>query len=148
MIRCIDRQFEVSVPLADAWNFLARVEKWPAWAAHIARIDVSPPGPVGPRSSGRIYLKNGIRSTFRVREFNEGTNWMWVGAFLWLTIYYDHRFEARGTETTRLTWTVDAEGFGTAVLGRLFAWVYSRSLNKAIPALVAAMNETGAGPKA
>jgi carbon monoxide dehydrogenase subunit G len=139
MIRLIERRFEVAAPAADAWRFLARVEEWPRWAAHIARVEMSPPGEAQPQSSGTIHLRNGIRSTFRMTEFNSGKNWKWAGKFLWLTVHYDHRFEAIDARTTRLTWIVDAEGFGAAALGRIFALVYSRNLDKAIPALVEAM---------
>ena len=139
MTRLLQRQFEVLVPLADAWRFLARVEEWPQWAAHIRRVDVTPPGDVGPGSSGAIRLRNGIKSTFRMQEFRPGTDWKWVGPFLWLTVHYDHRFEAVAPDRTRLTWTVDAEGLGASVLGRLFAAVYSRNLDKAIPALIASI---------
>ena len=136
MLRLLQRQFEVPVPLADAWQFLARVEDWPRWAGHIRRIDVSPPGEVGPDSSGSIVLRNGIRSTFRMSDFRPGKSWRWVGPFLWLTVHYDHRFDAVAPRRTRLTWVVDAEGFGVAMFGRLFAAIYSRNLDRAIPMLV------------
>ncbi len=59
--------------------------------------------------------------------------------FLWLTVHYDHQFYAVSPNRTRLTWVVDAEGFGAPVFGRLFAAVYSRNLDKAIPILVASI---------
>ncbi len=139
MIRLLERRFDVELPLADAWRFLARVAEWPRWAAHIRSIDLDPHGEVGARTSGRIRLKNGVTSTFRITEFAPGRNWKWAGPFLWLTIHYDHRFEALAAERTRLTWTVDAEGFGASTLGRLFAAIYARSLDQAIPNLIAAM---------
>ena len=103
MVRLLKREFEVPVSLTDAWRFLARVENWPRWAAHIRRVDVIPAGDAGPESSGTIHLRNGIRSTFRMREFNSGENWKWIGHFLWLTIHYDHRFDFVAPDRTRLT---------------------------------------------
>ncbi len=140
MIRLLERRFEVPVPRAAAWSFLARVEEWPRWAAHIRRISVTPPGDVGPDTAGCIVLRSGIRSTFRMREFSPPQHWTWSGPFLWLTVHYDHRFDAVDAGRTRLTWIVDAEGAGAGVLGRLFAAAYARSLDKAIPALVASMS--------
>jgi hypothetical protein len=125
--------------LANAWRFLARVEDWPRWARHIRRIDVSPPGEVGPHSSGCIVLRNGIRSTFRMSDFRPEESWKWVGPFLWLTVHYDHQFDPVAPERTRLTWDVEAEGFGVAIFGRLFAAVYSRNLDRAIPVLVSSI---------
>jgi len=145
MTRVLLRQFEVPVSVADAWRFLARVEEWPQWAAHIRRVDVTPPGDVGPGSSGTIRLRNGIKSTFRMQEFRVGKNWKWVGPFLWLTVHYDHQFDAVAPDRSRLTWIVDAEGLGASVLGRLFAAVYSRNLDKAVPALIAAIGRMNRG---
>jgi hypothetical protein len=73
-------------------------------------------------------------------EFRPGQNWKWAGPFLWLTVHYDHRFEVVDASRTRLTWVVEAEGFGVAFFGRLFAAVYSRNVDKAIPALVSSMD--------
>jgi hypothetical protein len=139
MTRLLHRQFEVPVARSRAWRRLARLEEWPAWAAHIRRIDVSPRGELGPESSGSIVLRNGIRSTFRMREIRPETNGRWSGRFLWLTVHYDHRFEATASDRTRLTWIVDAEGLGAAVLGRVFARAYSRNLDRAIPVLVSTL---------
>ena len=73
---------------------------------------------------------------FRVSEFNPYRNWKWVGGFLWLTCHYDHRFEAVGERRTKLTFVIEAERFGKSVIGRGFAKVYSRYLDRAIPRLV------------
>ena len=66
-------------------------------------------------------------------------NWKWAGPFLWLQVEYDHRFEAVEGGRTRLTFVVDGAGFGVSVLGRVFARVYNRNLDRAIPNLVGEM---------
>src|SRR5262245_33680241 len=136
MVTLIDREFTVSVSRERAWQHLARVDQWPSWARHIKSIELRPERTLGPQSSGVIHLTNGIKSTFRVTEFNPDRNWKWVGPFLWLTIYYDHRFESISSRQTRLRFILEASGFGAGSLGRLFAWIYSRNLNKAIPLLI------------
>ena len=73
-------------------------------------------------------------------EFKSYRNWKWVGRFLWLTVSYDHRFEEFSPTVTKLTWLVEASGVGVSMIGRLFAKVYSRNLDRAIPLLVAEMN--------
>ncbi len=75
-------------------------------------------------------------------EFNPERNWKWVGTFLWLTVHYDHRFEALDDRRTRLTWVVAAEGLGVSVLGRVFAAIYNGNLSRAIPRLMAELNAT------
>jgi hypothetical protein len=136
----IRREFIVNVPLEIAWRHLARVEQWPRWAKHIKRVEVIPPGELTPRSTGLIHLSNGIKSAFRMTEFIPYRNWKWVGPFLWLTVHYNHIFEAQDSQHTKLIWVVEGEGFGVSIFGRLFAAVYNGNLNKAIPRLIAEMN--------
>ena len=139
MITLLRRSFTVDRPLEDAWRHLARVEQWPSWAKHIQRVTMEPAGQLGPTSTGYIQLSNGIRSAFTITEFKSYRNWKWVGRFLWLTVSYDHRFEELSPTVTKLSWLVEASGVGVSMIGRLFAKVYCRNLDRAIPLLVAEM---------
>lgn len=105
MITLLRREFVVELGVEEAWAYLARVEEWPSWARHIRRVEVRPAGELGPGSTGRLYLNNGIKSgwpgssaEFTVTEFNPNRNWKWVAGFLWLTCHYNHWFEAVGRE--------------------------------------------------
>ena len=135
-VRLLERRFSVQVGAERAWDHLAMIERWPSWARHIRRIELSPPGGVRADSAGTVYLTNGVRSTFRVEQFNPGGNWKWVGAFLWLQVHYDHRFIRLGPEETEIHFILDGEGFGVGVFGRLFAAIYARSLDRGIPRLI------------
>ena len=53
----VRRSFEVDAPLEEAWHRLAEVERWPEWAPHIVSVEVSPPGELGPTSSGAFRIK-------------------------------------------------------------------------------------------
>ena len=135
----IRREFTVDVPLAVAWQHLANVERWPSWAKHIRRAELVPPGQLTSQSRGTFHLGNGIRSTFRMVEYNLHDNWKWIGRFLWLSVSYDHRFHAL-RERTKLVWVFEIEGVGESSFGRVFAAIYRRDLDKAIPNLIAEMN--------
>jgi uncharacterized membrane protein len=50
----VKRVFEVDAPLEEAWQRLAEVERWPEWAPHITSVTVSPPGELGPTSTGMV----------------------------------------------------------------------------------------------
>lgn len=139
MVTLIDREFTVNVSRESAWRYLTRLDQWPSWAHHIKLIEARPPGELGPHSSGIIHLANGIKSTFQMTEFNPYRNWKWFGPFLWLTVHYDHRFESVSSDETRIRFVLDASGFGANFFGRLFATIYRRNLEKAIPRLVKAM---------
>ncbi len=140
MVTLLQREFIVNLALPRAWDHLARVEQWPSWAPHIKRIELKPPGELGPQSTGVIHLTNGMKPAFRMTEFNPPGNWKWVGPFCWATVIYDHRFEALDPAHTKLIFVVEANGFGASILGRLFAMIYRRNLEKAIPLLIAEMN--------
>jgi hypothetical protein len=144
MITLIRREFTVRIPLQRAWDHLARIDEWPSWAPHMKRVELRPPGELGPDSTGVIHLTNGMNPPFRMTEFNPPRSWKWVGPFLWATVHYDHQFEALDNEHTRLIWVVEVQGFGASILGGLFARIYRGNLEKAIPRLIAQMNASSA----
>jgi polyketide cyclase/dehydrase/lipid transport protein len=123
MVALIRREFIVDLPLERAWRHLARVEEWPSWARHIRRIEMQPPGELGPDSTGYMQLINGLKPVWKVTEFKPHRSWKWAGSFLWLTIEYDHLFEEVNPAQTKITFLVEATGFGASFLGRLFALV-------------------------
>lgn len=103
MVTLIQREFRVGVPLHKAWEHLTHVEQWPSWAPHIKRIELHPSGEIGPQSAGVIHLTNGMRPVFRVTEFNPSRNWKWGGAFLWVTVIYDHQFEPLDADNSKFS---------------------------------------------
>jgi len=147
MITLIRREFTVELPIEKAWRHFARVEQWPSWAKHIKQVEVRPPGELGPGSTGRLNLNNGIKSgwpgssaSFTVTEFNPYHNWKWVAPLLWLTCHYDHLFEELNPTQTKITFVIEGQGFGNSVIGRLFAKIYSKDLDRAIALLIQEMN--------
>jgi hypothetical protein len=145
MLRLIHREFVVDAPLHIAWQHLAQVERWPSWARHITSVELDPPGDLTRQSGGAFRLRNGIRSTFKMVALNPLKSWKWVGPFLWITVHYDHIFEPIDDQHTRLTWLVDAEGFAASIFGRLYAAIYNRNLDRAIPSLIAEIHAQQAG---
>lgn len=140
MIPLIRREFVVECPLERAFGHLAQIERWPSWAKHITRVELKPPGSLTSKSRGTFRLAGGVTSTFRMVEFDPPRRWRWVGPLLWLRIDYDHLFETIDGGRTRLTWIVGADGFAAGLVGRLFAAIYRRNLDRAVPRLVAEMN--------
>src|SRR5712692_706810 len=136
MVRLLERRFMVKTSLQRAWAHLERVEQWPTWAPHIRRIELRPPGSLTLESEGTIQLNNGIRSTFRMEELTPGRNWKWAGPFLWMTVHYDHQFNKAGPQELEIRFVLDGEGLGAGVFGRVFAAIYARNLDRAIPRLV------------
>jgi carbon monoxide dehydrogenase subunit G len=133
----IRREFVVRRPIQETWNHLADVAAWPSWASHIKSATLDPPGPLTAHSKGRFHLVGGVRSTFSMIRFNPPQDWAWKGKFLWLDVEYDHEFEGLGSDQTKLTWTVAAQGFLVQSVGRAYARIYNKNLDRAIPNLIA-----------
>ena len=137
MLSLIRRDFVVDAPLLVAWGHLSQVEKWISWAKHITRVELHPNGDLSLQSTGAFLLSNGMKTVFEMKEMNPPRNWKWVGSFLWMTIHYDHQFERVDEQHTRLIWLVDGEGLGISIVGKIFASIYNRNLDRAIPNLSA-----------
>jgi hypothetical protein len=137
MRQLVERSFDVDVPVALCWDAMVDAETWPIWAHHIARIEVNPPGAIGPCTRARIVLTNRTAARVAVVAFDEGRRFCWVGSFLWLGLSYDHVVEPAEDGRSLVTFTVGAEGRGVGSIGRLFGRVYGRKLDRAIPRLQA-----------
>jgi len=131
----VKRIFEVDAPLEEAWHRLAEVERWPEWAPHITSVTVSPPGELGPTSSGAFQVRRLGRNTFRMSVWEPPVRWEWVGGLPGVRIHYDHRFESSGPTATRLEWLVVLHGPLAPLIRRIFARVYGRNVDRAIPNL-------------
>jgi uncharacterized membrane protein len=137
MKRLLERTFAVEAAAEGAWAELLAAERWPRWAHHLRSVQVTPPGPVGPGSSATLRLTNHTKATVSVTEFQDGRRFRWEGAFLWLDLGYDHLVTTDETGQVTVTFTLDAAGPGVHTLGPLFARVYARNLDRAIPRLQA-----------
>ena len=131
----VQRSFDVAVPVDEAWRRLADVGRWPEWAPHIGSVVVSPSGPLGPSSSGVLHLRRLGRNTFRMSAWDPPERWEWTGGLPGTRVRYDHRFEASGDESTTMTWTVSLDGPLAWMSRPVFAWIYGRNLDRAIPRL-------------
>lgn len=146
MKRVVDKSFVVRAPLEVAWNHITEVEKWPSWAKHILSVVKSPPGPLSSDSRATLRLANGVRTTFRMIEFDPPRHWKWTGPFLGSQILYDHIFSQDRTGQTTVRFTVDVSGGPGALFRGIFGRIYRKNLERAVPLLVQEI-EAAAGPK-
>jgi hypothetical protein len=144
--RVVDRSFIVRAPLEVAWNHLAKIEAWPSWAKHIRSVEKFPAGPLSADSRGTLRLSNGVKSTFRMVEFDPPRHWKWAGPFLGSQVLYDHIFSPTAPGETTIRFTVDVGGGPAALIRGIFGRIYRRNLGRAVPLLVEEI-EAAAGPK-
>jgi uncharacterized membrane protein len=137
MKRLLERTFPVEATSERTWAELVAAEQWPRWARHLRSVQVTPPGPVGPGSSATLRLKNRTKASVRVTEFEDGRRFRWEGSFLWMDLGYDHVVTTDDTGRVTITFTVEGAGVGVNTIGPLFATIYARQLDRAIPRLQA-----------
>ncbi len=138
----LERTFAVEAAAERAWDELVAAEQWPRWAQHLGSVQVAPPGPVGPGSSATLKLKNRTKARVRVTEFEDGRRFRWEGSFLWMRLGYDHLVTIDDTGQVRITFTVEGAGVGVDTIGPLFASIYARNLDRAIPRLQAILRSS------
>jgi hypothetical protein len=131
----VQRSFEVAVPLDEAWTRLARVEQWPEWAPHITKVMLSPPGPLGPTSTGALHIRRFGPNRFRMSAWEPPNRWEWTGGLPGVRIAYHHGFKPSSDHTTTMTWTVTLHGPLAPLLQPFFARVYGGNVDRAIPRL-------------
>jgi hypothetical protein len=136
MRRLLERTFAVQATADRAWAELVAAERWPRWARHLRSVEVTPAGPVRSGSSATLKLSNRTRVTMRVTQFQD-RRFRWEGAFLWLRLGYDHVVATDAAGRVSITFIVEGGGVGVDSIGRLFAMVYARNLDRAIPRLQA-----------
>jgi hypothetical protein len=139
MKRLLERTFPVETTGERAWAELVAAEQWPRWARHLRSVQVTPPGPVAPGSRATLRLTNHTTATVRVTEFQDGRRFRWEGSFLWMSLGYDHLVTTNDTGRVSITFTVEGAGVGVNTIGRLFASIYARNLDRAIPRLQAVL---------
>lgn len=132
-VEAVRRSFELPLDAESSWQRLAKVQRWPEWAAHILAVDLRPPGALTAQSAGAFHLQGGLRSRFQVTEFEPPRRWLWIGPLLWVDVRYDHLFETVATDRTRLTWVVELDGPAASAVRPVFGRVYGRNLDRAIP---------------
>lgn len=143
MQRLLQRVFTVEAQPAPAWEKLIHAEQWPSWARHLRRVDLDPPGPVGPNTTAILRLRNGTSAKVRITDFVPGRSFRWEGMLMWTRLGHDHRVDVDEAGDTTIEFLVDGAGARLFTIGRLLAWGYARSLDRAIPRLQAELSRGG-----
>jgi hypothetical protein len=75
------------------------------------------------------------KSPFEVTAVDAGTSWAWRGDILWLTLDFNHVVEPEG-DGTRITFDLNLNGRGAALVRRLGRILYGRQMRRALDLLV------------
>jgi hypothetical protein len=128
----IRRELVVDVPAHTAWNHFAKVEEWITWSSDLDRVEMTPKGAITADSQGILVTRSGVRATVKVVAYEPYVRWAWWARILWARFYINYDFEPTDDNRTLIRWTVHVSGFA----GQVFAVVFGRHMNKAIPNLI------------
>jgi polyketide cyclase/dehydrase/lipid transport protein len=132
----VDRSPEV------IWDHLAKLEQWPSWAAHIARMEPTPPGELTPETQVVLHMKVGIRTKMAVTEYDAPRRWMWEGKSFGTITRFEHALEPVGDRSTRIWFTAWMGGPLSGPAGWGFGTMMRRYLARALPNLKAEIETT------
>jgi hypothetical protein len=136
----VERSFMVEAPVNVAWDHLTKLEQWPSWAPHIKRVELTPPGALAEGSRGIFHQRRPMTATFQVKELRYLRNLTLRGRVMGIEIEYDHRLEAVSEHRTQVTFVAGCRGAGAGLTIKLFTMLHGRSLDQAIPLLIAEIN--------
>ncbi|MFN2556637.1 MAG: SRPBCC family protein [Nitriliruptorales bacterium] len=143
MRETVREQVVVDRPRSAAWAHLARLEAWPSWAAHIRRMEPSPPGELTASTEVLLHMRAGPRTKMVVTEYDPPTRWVWEGTSYGVTTRFEHRFEELGDGQTRIWFLGWSAGPLSGPGGWMFGKMMHRYLARALPRLKAEMERTG-----
>jgi hypothetical protein len=87
-------------------------------------------------------LRNRTKASVHVSEFEDGRRFRWEGSFLWMGLGYDHLVTTDEAGRVGITFIVEGAGVGVDTIGPLFASIYARNLDRAIPRLQALLGSS------
>jgi uncharacterized membrane protein len=117
----------IDAPVIVVWNLTVDVANWPALSPTIQRVERLDDGPLRVGSRARIKQPGQTEAEWTVVRLDEGREFAWQTKRMGLTMTGAHVLEAVG-DGCRNTLTLDVEGRGAALFGRLFGSVVQRSL--------------------
>lgn len=128
---------EVDRPLEVVWAHLAKLEQWPSWAAHIRRMEPTPPGQLTARTEVVLHMTVGFRTKMTVTEYDRPRRWLWEGRSLGTITRFEHKLEQVGEERTRIWFLAWMGGPLSGPAGWMFGRMMRRYLAVALPKLKA-----------
>jgi hypothetical protein len=125
----------VDRPAWDVWGHLAKLEQWPSWAAHIRRMDPTPPGELAAETRVVLHMRAGPRASMTVTEFDAPRRWVWEGRSLGVTTRFEHRLDEVAESRTRVWFLAWMSGPLSLPAGWAFGTMMHRYLLRALPKL-------------
>jgi hypothetical protein len=118
---------EIKATADVVWRLTLDVAAWPSITPTVTRVDRLDQGPLRVGSRARIKQPRQAPAIWTVTHLDDGREFTWQTRRLGLTMIGSHRLERTG-QGCRNTLTLDVQGRGSVLFGRIFGRVLSSSL--------------------
>jgi uncharacterized membrane protein len=117
----------IEAPVEVVWRLTVDVEGWPAITPTMTRVARLDAGPLHEGSRARVKQPRQPEAVWTVTRLDEGREFSWQTTRMGLTMVGSHLLEEVGNGC-RNTLTLDLEGPGSGLFGRLFGRVISTTI--------------------
>lgn len=132
----IEESFEVKAPQQRVWDTTVDIPQWPVWNPTVDRVEVLTPGPMRVGWSARLKQPGNAPGTWVVTRIEEPGLYEWETRTLGMVVTARHVL-APTAGGTRVTLSIDVEGWGAP----LFGWVVARVSRKFLPMEAAGLRQ-------
>ena len=114
----ITTEVDIAASVHDVWAVLVNIEAWPQWTESVTSVQSLDEAPL--RTGGRVRIKQPkmVAFTWEVTELTEPRSFSWKTKALGVTTTA-HHILTQAPQGTRLTLTVEHEGFLAKIVSRL-----------------------------
>jgi uncharacterized membrane protein len=118
----------IDAPASLVWDVFTDVERWPEWTASVTRL-VALDGP-GLAIGKRFAIKQPKLPTlvWEVTDLAPGVSWTWAQRSSGVSTLAHHTLTPTDDDRTLVRQTLDQQGLGGAIVGRLMARTTRRYL--------------------
>jgi len=117
----------IDAPTEVVWGLTVDVTNWPTITPTMTRIERLDEGPMHDGSSARVKQPRQTAAVWTVTRLEQGREFTWQTRRMGLTMTGSHRVESLG-DHCRNTLTLDVDGPGSVLFGRLFGRVMRSSI--------------------
>jgi uncharacterized membrane protein len=119
---------EIDAPASLVWDVFTDVERWPEWTASVTRL-VALDGPVLAVGK-RFEIKQPKLPplVWEVTDLAPGVSWTWAQRSSGVSTLAHHTLTPTDDDRTLVRQTLDQQGLGGAIVGRLMARTTRRYL--------------------
>ena len=117
----------IDAPADVVWDLTLDVTHWPEITPTMTRIERLDDGPMRVGSSARVKQPRQTAAVWTVTRLEEGREFTWQTRRMGMTMTGSHLLEPLG-DHCRNTLTLDVEGPGSVLFGRLFGRVLRSSI--------------------